>query len=650
MKNLSILALALTLPTLSFAAPFKVGTSRVDITPKEFELRPLLKEHEEYKIGDPFFDTGVDQLFDFEEAGAFGFDGKPGIAGVDDDGDGIIDNCDRKHCKEYLTKNSDDVKDPHSDNYSFFKNPKGTEGDGQFQFIHMGGFSPYFPAPLNLGNRIVVGVHDPLWARALAVQGSNGQKTLLIVTDLPGLVWKYINPVRRWISKSHNIPYKNIIITSTHTHSAPDASGYFVTALKGHNKKYTDTLKAKIYQAGVKALESMQSAQMKVITTTHVSCYDRITKELKKDPDCKMPKHRGEFSGPEADQYDHPLIQTDKRDPFVRNTNVVAAHFSTPEGQSIATFINWHNHPDSLRDSNMFISSDYVHYVRDYVEKFLGGNAVYFTGTLGCQIGELPSVEAPLWDENYQRVLDENGKPTLVRSGWNKIRSVGYEVGSEIVQALNSSDNIETNPTLNIKTEELLTPVNNLIHKLLTKSVWTFDVEKADRMVTRGGKCFWSPGCVKSDISTIELGSLSIVTAPGEVDPGYFLGRTAVTVDYGKKHGKWKFPAMPSLRAHMKGQHHAMLGQANNYLSYLIHEPDFHGAINFNHPNWYEDLVTINKSFGDLVGDRLMKMLGSSERYSLKKSDSHEDKQEEIKAVSKTDLLKLMDRSRKGRE
>lgn len=44
------------------------------------------------KPGETFIDSGTDVLFDASENGKYGNDGKPGVAGVDDDGDGIIDN------------------------------------------------------------------------------------------------------------------------------------------------------------------------------------------------------------------------------------------------------------------------------------------------------------------------------------------------------------------------------------------------------------------------------------------------------------------------------------------------------------------------------------------------------------------------------
>jgi hypothetical protein len=138
--------------------------------------------------------------------------------------------------------------------------------------------------------------------------------------------------------------------------------------------------------------------------------------------------------------------------------------------------------------------------------------------------------------------------------------------------------------------------------------------DPADRMRRFRRGCWSAHGCVPGDLSVARVGDLGIVTAPGEVDPSYLLGRAAVDADYGKA-GRWRFPAMPGWNAHMPGTHHAVLGQANNYLSYLIHRADYVGWWNHKHPNHYEDLVTINPDFGDTVGNHLLKMLGSRERF-----------------------------------
>ena len=114
-----------------------MGVAAVPITPTAFEGWTDLDGDGEHEAGEPWHDTGTDRLWSYQEAGALGLDGRPGIAGVDDDRDGAIDDV-----GEYLAPGSDDVRDPAGDDWSF-SNPAGTEGDGVWQRIQLAGFGSF---------------------------------------------------------------------------------------------------------------------------------------------------------------------------------------------------------------------------------------------------------------------------------------------------------------------------------------------------------------------------------------------------------------------------------------------------------------------------------------------------------------------------
>jgi hypothetical protein len=622
MKRLHV-ALLLIICSNAWSTEFLAGASKVEITPNEWERRPVDKNNPLYSKNSPWYDTGTDNLFDHEEPNALGKDGKPGVAGIDDDGNGLIDDCGRFSCPEYLFKNSDDLKDPNKDNFHKIKNKKGTEKDGKYQFMMIAGFAPYYPLKI-IQRRTAANVHDPLWSRAIAVTGSNKVPLIMITTDLPGLAWKYINPVKRRLSKNLNIPFENIVITSTHNHYGPDASGFWVTMMKGHNKRYTNKLKQWIYQSGLEAWKNMRPAKMKTVSSEPFSCYDRKTFQLKRAPECNISLLKKNKHLPE---YDAMLLQTDFRDPIVRNTKIVSSQFVDIEnGKTIATFINWHNHPDTMGEKQVSFSSGYSHYIRDFVESKMGGIAAYFIGTLGCQIQG--KVSAPKWNENRQRVLstdvvDVNGNPIpQIERNPDKflhIRNIGYEVGNEVVSSLKSVQNFESITNVEVKTNVIDNEVDNFLQVLTTGTVWKFDVEKKDKMKHYFYRCWGRHGCVRSHLSLIQLGDLSLITGPGEIEPAYFTGRPESIGIYDKKPKRVIFPAMKGASELMKGPHKAVLGQANNYLSYLIPKSDNVGWFRFKHPNHYEEFVTIGKEFGDDVGNKWMEMLGSSHRYSDRK-------------------------------
>lgn len=94
------------------ATVLNAGASVLDITPQQYETWNDSNGDATYQPpSDTFNDSGVDRRFDYQETGAFGSDGKPGKAGVDDDRNGVIDDS-----SEYLSTGTDDVADPARDN------------------------------------------------------------------------------------------------------------------------------------------------------------------------------------------------------------------------------------------------------------------------------------------------------------------------------------------------------------------------------------------------------------------------------------------------------------------------------------------------------------------------------------------------------
>ena len=473
---------------------------------------------------------------------------------------------------------------------------------GCFRWVHLGGFSPY--VPFRDDSRLAAGVHDPIWARALALRDASGDTIVIVAADLPGLGRKHTGPVRRRIARAHGIPAEHVILHSTHTHSAPDGSGYWSTLMAGHNARYTGQLREWLYAASSDALAAMRPATLRTVTTTHPSCLDRASGAPKAEPDCHLPAINNEIDDPRGG-YDRFLMQRDLRDPIVRNTRIVAAELTAEAtGEAIATLVNWHNHPDTLGSANRLISSDYPHYLREYLERTRGGIALFVAGTVGNQMSGLRGTPVPLWDAAGRRVFettpDGSRQPVLVTEGWEKIRSTGYEVAHAAATALDAARPVPA-PAVAVAAARFDTPIDNVIHLLGTWSVWHHDVEPEERLSYHWPDCWGLLGCVPGEVSLVEIGDLSILTAPGEIDPAYALGRAASVADYGGEWGEWRFPAMAGVDHLMPGRHHAFIGSAQDYLSYLVPPSDNTGWWNFDHPNHYEEWVTIGRRFGEDV-------------------------------------------------
>jgi hypothetical protein len=71
---------------------------------------------------------------------------------------------------------------------------------------------------------ISTGVHDPLKAKALALE-QGGLRSILVVLDLCSIGKEVSDPLRRRIAERTGVPVPNIVVSATHTHGGPEYYG-----------------------------------------------------------------------------------------------------------------------------------------------------------------------------------------------------------------------------------------------------------------------------------------------------------------------------------------------------------------------------------------------------------------------------------------
>ncbi len=192
------------------------------------------------------------------------------------------------------------------------------------------------------------GIHDHLFARAIALDdGTN--KAALVTVDLGVVRTETWSHVTARVEKELGIPAKNILITATHTHSAPWLAG--------------PELEEKIVQAIRDAKKTVQPAQMAF--GTGVS-YINVNRNII-DP----VTHRW-WEGP---NYEGPSDKT-----------VAVVKFSTPAGKPIAIYYNYAVHA-VLSGQTDLVSGDIPGATSTYIEDSLGDGAValWSTGASGDQ-------------------------------------------------------------------------------------------------------------------------------------------------------------------------------------------------------------------------------------------------------------------------
>jgi hypothetical protein len=266
-------------------------------------------------------------------------------------------------------------------------------------------------------NRVATAVHDDLYVRCLAL-GIATQTLVICAADLIGLFYDDVLTIRRaFQQKMPSAAF--LVVASTHTHAGPDTLGlYSPKPLQtGIDEKYLEWVDQRIASTAA-AVHVMQLALV----------------ELGRD--------------------DHPLLgllQGVDRPPLVKDPFLFVMRLvARSTGQTIATVLNWSDHPEVLGRSNTQITSDYPHWLRAYLEKQLGGTALFFSGSIGKV--------SPLGDQ--VSLLDpETGK--IAEDGtWRKAELLWTEIGRLAERALKSAKQVNFD-SLSIQSEIVFVPMHN---------------------------------------------------------------------------------------------------------------------------------------------------------------------------------------------
>ncbi len=321
-----------------------------------------------------------------------------------------------------------------------------------------GGMGPTSPATEKRGE---------LEARAIVFR--NGQTTVAFVAlDLLGFPSVLCDRVR---SQTPRIPAANILIGSTHTHSAPDCYA-FPDRNGGHtgDLKYIDLVCKKAAEAINDALDSLRPAQLKVGTD--------------------------EARGQIAYNYYAP-------DLYDRRMSVIQA--IELDGKTIATLVNYAIHPEVLGSQLGIVSPDLVGPLRDRLESESGGMAMFMNGAQGGMVtADNRNLEKPkdalrgYWQDNRS---------------WEECQRIGKTMADEAIRIVREAP-LQIAPTLLCASADVTFPVNNEV-------LW---------MVVQGSPLKYPSNpdhTITTRINVVNLGNAQILTIPGEALPniGFYLKR-----------------------------------------------------------------------------------------------------------------------------
>ena len=369
-------------------------------------------------------------------------------------------------------------------------------------------------------NRRATTIHDDLHVRALAIQD---EQTILVLValDLIGFFRPDVYDVIERVQTSEVIKASDvsIIIASTHTHHGPDTMGLWGPDQKtcGVDLDYMSAIKQKIVDAILASLSDLKPASAKW-TSVHV-----------------------------------PGLAKNARDPEIVDDELTLLQFITADHQPQATLFNFPCHPEVLWEHNPNITSDYVGYLRDEVEKQTGAPCIFFAGALGGML-----------------------TPDVKDHSFEEAEFLGRKLAEEGRKALSKVEGQKSN--VRMEKREIKVKLTNILYKVAFRRKLLPDIR--DRK-----------GYITTEVNVIKIGNLWLATVPGELLPKLGLQLKAWMKDAGAETA-------------------GVIGLANDELGYILPVEDFKYPWNpFKPGAHYEETNSIGKGVAPSVMEGIKSLL-----------------------------------------
>jgi hypothetical protein len=327
---------------------------------------------------------------------------------------------------------------------------------------------PLLPVSGGVGpSRPTTGKRGELTARAMVLQQGD-TKVAIVQLDLLGFPSVLTARVHKQVPR---ISAENILIGSTHTHSAPDCYGF--PGLGGKSSgdlKYMDFVCNQAAIAINQAIDNLQPAHLKIAT--------------------------GEAKGKIAYNFYAPELY----DPRMSVIQAV-----TPDGKTICTLVNYAVHPEVLGNGVGLVSPDLVGPLCEKLEADLGGMGMFMNGAQGGMITA------------DNRLLDQIADP--LKAKWNDARTwdeclrIGELMASEAERIIKDAP-LQTDPDVACYAKEVKFPVeSDLMWIIILESPLKYPHNRDKSITTR--------------LNLVNIGNAQILTIPGEALPniGYYLKR-----------------------------------------------------------------------------------------------------------------------------
>jgi neutral ceramidase len=197
---------------------------------------------------------------------------------------------------------------------------------------------------------VSTGIHDPLFAHALVLE-NGARATAFVSVDVLGLAADFVRRVRQMIRTRTGLPERGVMVSATHTHSAPVTVSTFFNPGESLDPAYMDRLASAIVDAVTTAWENRRPARVGV-GSTRVSGIGRNRR-------------------------------TANHLPIDEDVGMIKVAF--PDGRPWGVLINHACHPTVLGPDNLLVTGDFPAFTIERVETVLGEGsfALFVNGAQG---------------------------------------------------------------------------------------------------------------------------------------------------------------------------------------------------------------------------------------------------------------------------
>jgi hypothetical protein len=428
-------------------------------------------------------------------------------------------------------------------------------GNGRFDPVWMAGFQNKRPA---------MGVHDQLWARAIVIDDGT-TRLALVALDAIGFLADDIIDIRKQLPEDLGVDYT--IVCSTHTHEAPDLLGLWGGSQykSGVDPVYLEKVKLQSVQAVEEAVAALRPARL------------RLAQDL-------------EGAVPLVEDSRLPEVL----DPGIRLLQAVDSEADTTLGVLFA----WANHPETLWNENLLLSSDFPHFVRQGMEQGvgagdsilvpgIGGVVVYVNGAIGGLMTTSPgfAIRDPFIDTAYQE------------PSFDKARAQGQQLALLGLTALRDTAVAELSEgAIRLRARTFDLPLYNPLYRLAA-ILGVIDRGTTAWMMMRSEVAFW------------QLGPASFLHQPGELYPEIL--NSGVEAPEGADFGVGPVET-PALRELLPAGFQFTVGLSNDMIGYIIPKSEWDEEAPFIYDykeSPYGEINSVGPETGPLVYQALREII-----------------------------------------